>query len=131
LGWLADHVNRIGLLVGILLLTMAGLLAMPSLIQQTSLAMPFAFLFGGIEGMIYALGVMLVGERFKGAMLAAASTVFTTCWGVGSVIGPLVVGAGMDRFGPQSMTWIIFLMFAVYLPLPLTAWIRTGKKTGA
>lgn len=128
LGWLADQVDRMGLLAGILVLTMVGLLAMPAMIQQPAIAMVFAFVFGGVEGMIYALGVMLVGDRFKGAMLAAASTAFTTCWGAGTVIGPMVVGAGMDRFGPQHMAQIIFLMFLAYLPLPVLAWLRTRRQ---
>jgi MFS family permease len=130
LGWLADHVNKMGLLVACILLTMAGLLAMPWLIQQPLLATVFAFVFGGVEGMIYAMGVMLVGQQFKGAMLAAATTAFTTSWAAGTVVGPLVVGAGMDRFGAEAMALIIFLFFAAYAPLPVVAWIRQARAPG-
>lgn len=122
--WLADHVDRMGLLGAFVLLTMGGLLLMPWAVQQGVWAGAYAFLFGGIEGMIYTLGVVLVGERFKGALLAAATTLFTACWGAGTVIGPLLVGVGMDRFGPQHMALIILAMFALYLPLPLWAWYR-------
>ena len=122
--WLADHVDRMGLLAAFVLLTMAGLLLMPWAVRQGAWAAVYAFLFGGIEGMIYTLGVVLVGERFKGALLAAATTLFTACWGAGTVIGPLLVGVGMDRLGPQHMALIILVMFALYLPLPLRAWYR-------
>jgi len=75
--------------------------------------------------MIYALGVVLIGERFRGAQLAAATTAFSACWGAGTVLGPLLVGIGMDRFGNGSMVYIIFAIFAVYLPLPVVSWLRS------
>jgi MFS family permease len=128
LGWLADHVNRMGLLVACIVLTMLGLLAMPYLLLQPLVAQLFAFFFGGVEGMIYALGVILIGERFKGAMLAAASTTFTASWAAGTVIGPLLVGAGMDSFGAERMMLTIFCFFAIYLPLPVVAWIRSARR---
>ncbi len=124
LGWMADRVDKMGMLSLIILLSMAGLLLMPLVIQHAVIAPVFFFIFGGIEGMIYTLGVTLVGERFKGALLAGASTVFTTCWGAGTVLGPLVVGMGMDRVGVESMALIVCLFFALYLPLPLRAWFR-------
>lgn len=128
LSWLADHVNRMGLLVGCVVLTMLGLLIMPHVLQQVVAAQVFAFFFGGVEGMIYALGVILIGERFRGSMLAAASAGFTACWAAGTVIGPFLVGAGMDRFGAEKMVLIIFCFFTVYLPLPVTAWIRSVRN---
>jgi MFS family permease len=128
LGWVADHVNRMGMLVFILILTMAGLLAMPfALMLEPWLVFMFAFAFGGVEGMIYTLGVVLIGERFRGAQLAAASTAFTACWGAGTMLGPLLVGIGMDRFGNDSMVLIIFAIFAVYLPLPVISWLRSPR----
>jgi MFS family permease len=124
LSWLADHVDRMGMLAACVLLTMVGLLLMPWAIRDSMLAGVYAFLFGGVEGMIYTLGVILVGERFKGALLAAATTLFTACWGAGTVIGPLLVGLGMDRFGGDRMPLVILLLFALYLPLPLAGWYR-------
>jgi len=126
LGWVADHVNRMGMLVFILLVTMLGLLAMPHALQlQPWLVFLFVFVFGGVEGMIYTLGVVLIGERFRGAQLGAATTAFSACWGAGTMLGPLLVGIGMDRFGSGSMVLIIFAIFAIYLPLPIASWLRS------
>jgi MFS family permease len=128
MGWVADHVNRLGMLVVVLLLTMSALLAFPYALQQeTWLVFLFIFGFGGVEGMIYTLGVVLIGERFKGAQLAAATTAFSACWGAGTMLGPLLVGVGMDWFGNGSMVFIIFAIFAVYLPLPVIAWLRSVR----
>jgi len=131
LSWLADHTNRMGLLVGCLVLSMAGLLLMPRLLQDPAVAQVFAFVFGGIEGMIYALGVMLIGEKFKGTLLAAASAAFTACWAAGTVVGPFVVGLGMDYMGVASMTLVICGFFAIYLPLPIVAWWRSARVVRA
>ncbi|MEO2175340.1 MAG: hypothetical protein ABGY96_14715 [bacterium] len=89
----------------------------------------FMFVFGGISGMIYTLGVILIGEQFKGAMLATATTAFTACWGIGSVIGPLVAGAGMDLFGVENMALIVFVLFLPYLPFPVKAWIKSRENS--
>ena len=128
LSWLADHVNRLGLLLSCVVLTMLGLLAMPHVLAYPIPAQLFALAFGGAEGMIYALGLMLLGERFKGPMLAAASTTFTASWAAGILLGPFVVGAGMDWFGANSMALLVFGLFAVYLPVPLIAWMRSKRQ---
>jgi MFS family permease len=128
LSWLADHVNRLGLLLSCIGLTMLGLLAMPHVLAHPLLAQLFALAFGGVEGMIYALGLMLLGERFKGPMLAAASTTFTASWAAGILLGPFVVGAGMDWFGADSMALLVFGLFALYFPVPLVAWLRSRRE---
>lgn len=127
ISWLADHVDRMGLLAICVLLTMAGLLLMPWLIQVPVFANIFAFFFGGVEGMIYALGVILVGQKFRGAMLAAATTMFTACWGAGTMLGPLLVGIGMDQWGEDRMALIIFMFFALFLPLPVISYLRSRR----
>jgi MFS family permease len=125
MGWLADHVDRMGMLFVCVALSMLGLLAMPWVVQgPTWLAVGFLFAFGGVEGMIYALGVALVGQQFRGAALAAATTAFTTSWGVGTIIGPMAAGVGMDAWGAGSLTWIAAFFFALFLPLPMISWWR-------
>jgi len=127
ISWLADHVDRMGLLGVCVLLTMAGLWLMPWLIRIPLVAELYAFVFGGVEGMIYALGVILVGQQFRGAMLAAATTMFTACWGAGTMLGPLLVGIGMDQFGADRMALIIFGFFALFLPMPVISYLRSRR----
>ncbi len=127
ISWLADHLNRMGLLLASVVGTMVCLSLMPWLVRIPVASEIYAFLFGGIEGMIYALGVILVGQQFRGAMLAAATTMFTACWGAGTMLGPLLVGIGMDRFGAESMAFIVFLFFAAFLPMPLVSFLRSRR----
>jgi MFS family permease len=115
LGWLADHMSRTRLLLACIVLTMVGFVAMPELIARPAAGPVFAFTLGGIEGMIYVLGVILLGQRFRGAELAAASVLYTGMWGAGTMVGPLVVGAGMDLLGNASMPYLIAGIYACYL----------------
>lgn len=128
LGWLADHFDRRAIMLACVLLTMTGLQLMPFVIGIAWISGVFAFIFGGVSGMIYTLGVILIGEQFKGEMLARATTVFTACWGIGSVLGPLVVGAGMDWFGVEHMSRIIFVLFLPFLPFPVISWWRLRQR---
>jgi MFS family permease len=117
LGWLADHMQRNTLLLLCLVMTMAGFLILPKVVSQFVGGPMFAFTLGGVEGMIYALGVMLLGQKFRGADLAAASVLYTGMWGAGTMLGPAIVGAGMDVFGDNSMPYLIATIYAIYLPV--------------
>ena len=64
-----------------------------------------------------------------GAELAAASVLFTGMWSAGTMIGPLVVGAGMDVFGNASMPYLISGIYLCYLPFFWYA--RRGTRTSA
>lgn len=117
LGWLADHMHRPTLLLQCLITTTVGFLILPDVVSHSVGGPMFAFALGGAEGMIYALGVILLGQKFRGADLAAASVLFTGMWGAGTMLGPAFVGAGMDAFGENSMTYLIAAIYAVYLPV--------------
>jgi len=117
LGWLADHMHRHRLLLLCLVTTMIGFLVLPQFVSQSVGGPVFAFALGGVEGMIYALGVILLGQKFRGADLAAASVLYTGMWGAGTMLGPALVGAGMDIFGENAMSYLIAAIYAIYLPV--------------
>ena len=117
LGWLADHMQRHRLLLLCLVVTVAGFLLLPRFVSLTVGGPLFAFALGGVEGMIYALGVILLGQKFRGADLAAASVLYTGMWGAGTMLGPAIVGAGMDVLGDSSMPYLVAAIYIVYLPV--------------
>jgi MFS family permease len=128
MGWLADHMNRWLLLLFCIAATIAGFMAAPAAISYEILGLPVFFLFGGCFAMLYSFGVILLGERFTGADLAAASAVFTLMWGTGTLAGPVVTGAVMDWIGPVGLiaTTVGFLL--LYAPIPAFAWAKTRRK---
>jgi MFS family permease len=128
LGWLADHVDRLGLMIACVLLTMAGFALMPMVLDAAGGAMAaYMFLFGGVEGMIYPLAVILMGQHYRGMALARASSVFTACWGAGTVIGPFLTGVGMDRLGAEWMVAVLIVFLALYLPFPVRARMTASR----
>lgn len=77
--------------------------------------------------MIYTLGMVLLGQRFRGTELAAATVLYTGMWGAGTMIGPLIVGASMDVLGDQSMPYLIAMIYVIYLPVFLIARRRQSR----
>jgi MFS family permease len=117
LGWLADHVNRQRLLLSLVVLTMIGFIILPRFVASSISGPLFLFSLGGVEGMIYVMGVILLGQRFRGVELASASVLYTGMWAAGTMIGPALVGAGMDLLGNSSMPYLIAGIYACYLPV--------------
>ena len=117
LGWLADHVHRQRMLLTCILLTVAGFIILPRLVALSISGPLFMFALGGVEGMIYAMGMILLGQRFRGVELASASVLFTGMWGAGTMFGPAIVGASMDSLGNNSLPYLIAAIFACYLPV--------------
>jgi len=126
LGWLADHMSRRWLLAACVALSALGFLALPLIVGTGWLALAVYFLFGGAFGMLYSLGLVMLGERFSGPDLLAATAGFSTMWGVGTVIGPSITGAAMDMVGPSALVWITAGLLAIFLPFALTA--RAGRR---
>jgi MFS family permease len=117
LGWLADHMQRHKLLLACIVFTIAGFFMMPAVVTYSIGGPVFVFVLGGVEGMIYTLGMVLLGQRFRGSELAAATVLYTGMWGAGAMIGPALVGASMDALGDQSMPYLIAMIYLIYLPV--------------
>ncbi|MCP3673148.1 MAG: MFS transporter [Gammaproteobacteria bacterium] len=117
LGWLADHVQRQRLLLSCVFLTIFGFILLPQLILSEIIGPLFVFTLGGVEGMIYSMGVIMLGQHFRGAELASASVLFTGMWGLGTMLGPVIVGIGMDFLGSNSLPYLIATIYTCYLPV--------------
>jgi MFS family permease len=127
LGWLADHMDRIKMLLVCLLATIIGFLIIPEVINHIWGGPFLLFTIGGIDGMIYTLSIILLGQTFRGAELAAATVLHTSMWGVGTMLGPVVVGIGMDILGDYTMPYLIAAIYVVYLPTLILARRRSIK----
>ncbi len=127
LGWLADHMDRIKMLLMCLLATIIGFLIIPEVINHIWGGPFLLFTIGGIEGMIYTLSIILLGQTFRGAELAAATVLHTSMWGVGTMLGPAAVGIGMDLLGDYTMPYLIAAIYVIYLPMLILARRRSIK----
>jgi MFS family permease len=102
LGWLADRTPRRNVLLGTSAAAIPCMVAMALLARSPGIWFVI-FLTGGIATATYTLGLAILGDRFPAATLVSANAAFIACYGVGTIFGPPMVGALMDRFGANAL----------------------------
>lgn len=127
-GWLADRMDRRLLLSLSVLFMIVAVVAMPFALPAGHWAFGFMFVYGGVFSALYALGIVLLGERFKGTDLIFAGTVFNVMWSVGAVVGPPAGGLGMQLWAPHGILAVLATMWILYLPVPIVAYIRQRRR---
>jgi MFS family permease len=115
LGLLADKVNKGALLIVIAVLGLIGAALLPVFAGS---GMPFKallFVWGGIVGGLYTVGLAHLATRFEGPDLAGANAAFVVFYNVGLTVGPPVVGAAMDYSNPHGFAYALAAFFVLIL----------------
>jgi MFS family permease len=128
IGWLADHMNR--LLLGSLcvLLVVVTALAIPAAIALPTANSIVLVVLGMAMTGVYTIGMVLIGEQFKGADLAGAGALYGLMFGAGSILGPVVGGLVVKTLPSHGMPLSIAAMYLVFLPFPLIAAARQRRR---
>jgi MFS family permease len=114
IGWLADHMNKRALLtIGSILCCVFALL-LPIVADTLWLLFLVIFFFGGIAIGLYTVALAGVGERFKGAPLAAANAAIGMLYGLGALIGPTASGFAMQIWNPFGLAYALAAFSAIY-----------------
>jgi MFS family permease len=127
IGWLADRLDRRLLAAGCVVVLILGTLAVPAVLHSWPWVWLHFLLFGGVLGGLYTGGLVLLGERFKSADLASASSAFGLMWGIGMIAGPPLGGLGMRLSDPHGLIVVIAFLLLAFLPLPIIAWARKPR----
>jgi MFS family permease len=114
-GWLADHMNRMKLLVMLAAMATALAVLIPFTIALPVWGPAVLFIWGAAASSIYTVAMALQGERFKGADLVTANAAFGTIYGMGAFAGPMVIGASMDYDDPNGYAWAVIGISGCYL----------------
>jgi predicted MFS family arabinose efflux permease len=96
-------------------------LAFPFAIGRPLLLEPVIFLAGGTVSGLYTLGIVLIGQDYRGQKLAVVSTGFAMAYSAGSVIGSTPIGYLMDLFGSEALPVSVaagFLVLALFIARP-------------
>jgi MFS family permease len=136
-GWLADKLDRGWLLVACVFVLAFSVFLFPFLIHAGTqpwyhfdalVLWGLISLWGGSMGAIFTVGITLLGQRFRGIELIGANAVFSLLFGVGGMVGPLIVGTAMSETGPSGFT--ISLVTVVLMYGVFAAWrqARRGKR---
>jgi MFS family permease len=111
LGWWADRSDRWRALRACVGCSLVGALLLPVLAPGGWLASPpllaaLLFVWGGTSFGLYTLSLAALGERCSLAELAAANTAFVMVYEIGSISGPVLVGAAMDLAGRHALAGV-------------------------
>lgn len=116
--WLADRLGRPAVLLACNAVALLGIgcLLVPG---STGWLAFWLFAVGCCSGAFYPLGLALLGERLPAAGLARANAWYLGINCLGSLTGPVVAGAAMDRFGRGAL----FAVGGVAVALVLLTWL--------
>jgi len=127
-GWFADKVDKRKLMIFIALVTIATLSIMPFVFAAPLMRLGILFVLGGAIMSFYSLGLTMLGQKFKGSLLASANASFIFFLCLGEIIGPPVIGTAMDLFGTFAFGWSMALFTLIYLVIFISAGSRTEMQ---
>lgn len=102
-GWLSDRFGPRQVLPACAAVCAAAGLVLPLLAPTGVLFYAVLAIWGAASFALFTVSLILIGRRFRGPALSAASALLTMMWGLGAVIGPWGVGAAMRAAGPHAM----------------------------
>jgi MFS family permease len=113
LGWLADRWGRTKTLELCTWLAVLTMFALPFTMGIPVARVAVLFVAGGAISGLYTLGVILIGQDFRGTRLATVSTGFAMAYAAGSIIGATPVGYAIDLMGAEALPISIAIAFAL------------------
>jgi len=128
-GWFADKIDKRKLMIFIALVTIATLSIMPFVFAAPFMRLGILFVLGGAIMSFYSLGLTMLGQKFKGSLLASANASFIFFLCLGEIIGPPVIGTAMDLFGTFAFGWSMALFTLIYLVIFISAGSRTEMQS--
>ena len=118
-GWVVDKVSfkTVALLVAVVSIITVPLVHINR--QQPLLNVVLLFFWGGSVGAYYTLGMINVGQVFKGADVTAASSMFVMAYTFGMVVGPIMGSTSMHFAGPVGLLAVMGVVPIFFIPLVL------------
>jgi MFS family permease len=119
IGWLADRMNRRRMLIGIPIVAILAVMIFPVAIGSAWLLWPTALIYGCTVGSLWAVSLILVGERYQGADVAAANMARGVLYGLGAFAGPSMAGFAFELWKPHGVLALIVIVAALFLPIAI------------
>ena len=118
LGLVSDRIrDRRWLLLICAVVGLVGILGLPLYATNWHVTAIVLFLWGGVVAALYTVGLAHLGTKLTGRELASANAAFVFCYGFGMLVGPQLIGIGMDLFGPPGFGYALALFFGLYILL--------------
>ena len=127
IGLLSDRIDRRFMLLAAGLAGIVGAALIPFAAGRGWAFYATLFVWSGLIGTLYTVGLAHLGARFTGADLASANAAFVILYNAGLALGPPVVGGGMDLFPPHGFAWSLAAFFAFYTAVVIWRMGREGR----
>ena len=114
LGLLADRFDKRIILLICGIIGFAGMAAAWVVAASPAILMAVLFVWGGVTGGLYTVGLAHLASRFSGSELASATAAFIFCYALGMLIGPLAVGDSLARWPIAGFPLVLGIVFAAY-----------------
>jgi MFS family permease len=116
IGLLSDRVDRGWLLRAIAVLGLLGALALAAIGPAPHLLFEGLLLvWGGIVGGFYPVGLARLGARYRDGALAGANAAFVMTYSFGMLVGPPIMGLGLDLAPPGGFFLANAILIGLYL----------------
>ncbi len=120
LGLLADRFDKRLVLLACGITGFAGMITAWLVAASPATLMAVLFVWGGVTGGLYTVGLAHLASRYSGSALASANAAFIFCYALGMLIGPLAVGDSLARWPIAGFPLVLGIVFAAYVLI--TAW---------
>ena len=114
LGLLADRFDKRIILLICGFTGFAGMIAAWAVAASPAALMAVLFVWGGVTGGLYTVGLAHLASRFSGSELASATAAFIFCYAFGMLIGPLAVGDSLARWPIAGFPLVLGIVFGAY-----------------
>ena len=112
---LSDKVDRRKVLIVCAAIAVAGALLMPVSAGNAWSFFAVLLVWGGVVAALYSVGLALLEGGYSGSKLASANAAFVMLYSAGRLVGPPLVGAGIDIWNPHGFAVVMALFPAIYL----------------
>lgn len=115
IGIVSDRFDRRRLLALVAAFGTVGALLLP-IAREAGFAVfaSLLFVWGGVVGSLYAIGLAHLGSRYQGAELASGNAAYILLYSAGMLAGPPLMGLGLD-LAPAGFFIALAILLAAYL----------------
>jgi len=117
LGLLSDRFDRRRLLLISAVAGLVGAVLLPFVAHMLVPTLVLLFVWGGFAGGLYTVGLAHLAQRFAGADLAASNSAFVFAYAGGALVGPAILGFGMELSDPHGFAIVLAAAFLAYVVL--------------
>lgn len=113
IGWASDRMDRRILIMGLTAAGAVGTAVGAFFIESYAVTIALGIVIGGVANPLYSLLIAYTNDFLQPPDMAAASSGLLFINGLGSMAGPVIIGAAMTRFGSGAYFAYVGLLYAL------------------